>query len=99
MSSTGVSGPFELYDGESTGGMIIIIREPLVVGNPSAVGGNRANIFQYYRGHEEINMYCNIYIRRRNMYFSILYSNILHILFTPIYFSVTLEQSLEGCNM
>ena len=33
-SGTGVSGPFELYDGESTGGMmIIIIREPLVVGN------------------------------------------------------------------
>ena len=36
-------------------------------------------------------MYCNIYIRRVNTYFNILYSNILHILFTPIYFSVTLQ--------
>ena len=39
-------------------------------------------------------MYCNIYIRRINMYFNILYSNILHILFTPIYFSVTLPLEL-----
>ena len=35
-------------------------------------------------------MYCNICIRRINTYFNILFSNILHILFTPIYFSVTL---------
>ena len=47
-------------------------------------------------------MYCNICIRRINTYFKILYSNILHILFTPIYFSVTLvtcRASIQNFNI
>ena len=53
-----------------------------------------ANILQYYWRFEEINMYCNIYIGRINMYYNILYSNMFHIVFTPMYFSVTLRQSV-----
>ena len=53
-----------------------------------------ANILQYYWRFEEINMYCNIYIGRINMYYNILYSNMFHIVFTPMYFSVTLPQSV-----